>query len=159
MSNEIHFPPWGVSIIFYARLERSSEYQSEHFHDNHDPQDQIRETKLDLHSEGVFGDKNAVMIIAGDRLKLGNIVNVNKAASELLGYTINDLMTLNVTSIMPLPFSAYHHGIVAWVCVWVCMNVPVPAPVPAYAHVPVSVPVAVYASIDFFPSVFFRICP
>ena len=55
-----------------------------------------------------WGGKVATIKVTGDIKSLGQITNVNLESEELLGYTKEDLLTLNCRKIM-LPMISDHH--------------------------------------------------
>lgn len=102
-------------------------------------EEQLSRQKVDF-SDGLIGDKNAVLIASGDRQSLGQIVkcddfpftesshryvffsSVNMGTSRLLGISMSELVGSNLTSIMPLPYTIYHTVCVGLICFVVLRN-------------------------------------
>ncbi len=50
----------------------------------------------------LFDDDNAVIIASGDRGSMGDIISANLGTSKLLGFSRSELVSNNLTTIMPV---------------------------------------------------------
>lgn len=56
----------------------------------------------------IFDDRNAIVTISGQKSRLGEILDFNPGACRVFGYTRNEIVSKNINSIIPNPFSEFH---------------------------------------------------